>query len=263
MCDASLHDSIAASESAPAEAAGDDASAGAMAPLPGYAPMSSQLRAARNAPANSQASATNSTPASSQLHIRLASADDADGIRAVYAPFVDTPVTFEEEVPSREAYRERIVRICEKHPCLVAEEGGRIVGFAYAHELREHIAFQWNAELSVYLAPAAQGRGAGSRLYATLIELLRLMGIKAVYGVVTSPNAASERLHSAFGFALMGVQPHAGFTCGTWHDVAWYVREIAPFEDAPAPPVPFPSFASAHPAQVEKVIAQANEMPQT
>ena len=92
MRDASLRDSAAESESAPAEAAGDSASAGAMAPLPGCAPMSSQLR------------------------IRLASADDADGIRAVYAPFVDTPVTFEEEVPSREAYRERIVRICEKYP---------------------------------------------------------------------------------------------------------------------------------------------------
>ena len=235
MRNASLCDSAAESESAPAEAAGESAPAGAMTPPPGC------------------------TPASSQPRIRLASADDADGIRAVYAPFVDTPVTFEEEVPSREAYRERIVRICEKYPCLVAEEGGRIVGFAYAHELRERIAFQWNAELSIYLAPAAQGQGVGSRLYAALIELLRLTGIKAVYGVVTSPNAASERLHSAFGFALMGVQPHAGFTCGAWHDVTWYVREIAPFEDAPAPPVPFPLFASAHPDQVSEVIAQANE----
>ena len=127
------------------------------------------------------------------MRIRLASADDADGIRAVYAPFVDTPVTFEEEVPSCEAYRKRIESICEKYPCLVAEEDGRIVGFAYAHELRERIAFQWNAELSVYLAPAAQGRGAGSSLYTALLELLRLTGIKAVYGVVTSPNPASER----------------------------------------------------------------------
>lgn len=236
MRDASLCDSAAANESAPSGA-----------------------HPAGCTPASSQASSAGATPASSQLRIRLASANDADGIRAVYAPFVDTPVTFEEEAPSCETYRERIVRICEKYPCLVAEENERIVGFAYAHELRERIAFQWNAELSVYLAPAAQGQGAGSRLYAALIELLRLMGIKAVYGVVTSPNAASERLHHAFGFALMGVQPHAGFTCSAWHDVSWYVREIAPFEDAPAPPAPFPLFASAHPNQVSEVIAQANE----
>lgn len=259
MRDASLCDSAAANESTLAEAAGDNASAGAMAPPPGCAPANSQMRVFRNAPANSQASAADRMLASPQMHIRLASADDAGGIRGVYAPFVDTPVTFEEEAPSCEAYRERIAEICEKYPCLVAEESGRIVGFAYAHELRERIAFQWNAELSVYLAPAAQGQGTGSRLYAALLELLRLTGIKAVYGVVTSPNPASERLHRAFGFALMGTQPHAGFTCGAWHDVAWYVREIAPFEDAPAPPVPFPLFASAHPDQVSEVIARANE----
>ena len=228
MHDASSCDSDAASENAPDSAKG-------RAPAGGCAPESSRASAARR------------TPTSSQLCIRLASADDADGIRVVYAPFIDTPVTFEEEVPSCEAYRERIVRICEKYPCLVAEEDGRIVGF------------QWNAELSVYLAPAAQGRGAGSCLYAALLELLRLTGIKAVYGVVTSPNPASERLHRAFGFALMGVQPHAGFTCGAWHNVAWYVREIAPFEDAPAPPAPFPTYASAHPDQVSDVIARANE----
>ena len=240
MRDASLWDSAAGRKSAPDSARGCASACGC-------------------APESPKASTADRTLASPQLHIRLSSADDAGGIRAVYAPFVDTPVTFEEEAPSCETYRERIVRIREKYPCLVAEEGGRIVGFAYAHELRERIAFQWNAELSIYLAPAAQGQGAGSRLYAALIELLRLMGIKAVYGVVTSPNPASERLHRAFGFALMGTQPHAGFTCGAWHDVAWYVREIAPFEDEPAPPAPFPSYASAHPDQVSEVIARANE----
>ena len=240
MRDASLCNSAAGRKSAPDSARGCASACGC-------------------APESPKASTADRTLASPQLHIRLASTDDADGIRAVYAPFVDTPVTFEEEAPSCEAYRERIAEICEKYPCLVAEEDGRVVGFAYAHELRERIAFQWNAELSVYLAPAAQGQGVGSRLYAALIELLRLMGIKAAYGVVTSPNPASERLHRAFGFALMGVQPHAGFTCGAWHDVAWYVREIAPFEDAPAPPAPFPTYASAHPDQVSEVIARANE----
>ena len=43
--------------------------------------------------------------------IRLATADDADAILAVYAPFVDTPVTFEEETPSAEAFRERVAGV--------------------------------------------------------------------------------------------------------------------------------------------------------
>lgn len=190
--------------------------------------------------------------------IRLATAADSDGILSVYAPFIETPVTFEEEVPAQESFRARIAGICERFPCLVAEAAGEIVGFAYAHELRERIAFQWNAELSVYLAPHAQARGLGRALYAALIELLRGQGIKAVYGVVTSPNPASERLHEAFGFRLMGTQPHAGFTCGTWHDVNWFVREIAPFEDDPHAPVPFPAFAREDPAFVRNVLERAN-----
>lgn len=190
--------------------------------------------------------------------IRFAGEADADGIRAVYAPYIDTPVTFEEEVPDREEFLARVRAIRSRYPYLVAEADGDVIGFAYAHELRERIAFQWNAELSVYLAPHARKRGIGRALYGTLIELLRLQGVKAVYGVVTSPNLASERLHESFGFALMGVQPHAGFTCGTWHDMNWFVKEIAPFEDAPAPPVPFPSFAHTHRTQVDSVLAKAN-----
>ena len=190
--------------------------------------------------------------------IRFATEADAESIREIYAPYIDTPITFEEEVPMREEFLERVRAIRSRYPYLVAEDAGGVVGYAYAHELRERIAFQWNAELSVYLAPHAQRRGVGSVLYSVLIELLRLQGIKAVYGVVTSPNPASERLHEAFGFSLMGVQPHAGYTCGAWHDMNWFVKEIAPFEGEPQAPAPFPAYAQAHRGQVNEVIANAN-----
>ncbi len=191
-------------------------------------------------------------------HIRFATEADVESIRQIYTPYIDTPVTFEEKVPSHEEFLTRVRAIQARYPYLVAEEGERIVGYSYAHELRERIAFQWNAELSVYLAPEAQRHGAGSCLYAALIELLRLMGIKAVYGVVTSSNPASERLHESLGFSLMGVQPHAGYTCGAWHDMNWFVKEIAPFEDEPAPPTPFPEYSREHRELVDEVLAKAN-----
>ena len=190
--------------------------------------------------------------------IRFATDADADRIREIYAPYIDTPITFEEEVPAPEEFLKRVRAIRSRYPYLVAEDAGEVIGYAYAHELRERIAYQWNAELSVYLAPHAQGHGVGSALYETLIELLRLQGIKAVYGVVTSPNPASERLHEVSGFSLMGVQPHAGFTCGKWHDMNWFVKEIAPFEDEPEAPTPFPAYAKAHPDSVGGVIDEAN-----
>lgn len=192
--------------------------------------------------------------------IRLATSADSDAILAIYAPYIQTSITFEEEVPSRAAFHERTNGILASHPYLVAEQDGEVIGYAYAHELRERIAYQWNAELSVYLAPAAQGHGLGSALYQALINLCAAQGIKAVYGIVTSPNKPSEQLHDAFGFTVMGLQRHAGFTCGAWHDVTWYVKYLTnTFEKNPTAPVAFPKLCARCENEVQRILAEANE----
>lgn len=204
------------------------------------------------------AAACTKADARASVRIRLAAPADADGILGVYAPYIDTPITFEEEVPARDEFRARIAGFLAGYPCLVAESGGRIVGYAYAHAQHERAAYRWGAELSVYLAPAARGRGLGGVLYRALEGLLRAQGIKTLYGLVTVPNAASERLHGALGFSVMGIQRRAGYTCGAWHDVAWYVKEIGPFEACPTPPVPFPALAAREPEAVRAILDQAN-----
>lgn len=198
------------------------------------------------------------------VHIRLASNEDADGILAVYAPYIATPITFEDEVPATSAFRARVADIREGYPYLVAEtlnDAGatHIVGYAYAHAQHPRAAYRWNAELSVYLAPDARGRKLGTILYEALIELLRAQGIKAVYGLVTAPNPASDALHRAFGFDVMGVQPFAGFKSGAWHGVTWYVKQLADHEAEPADPVPFPRLLKERPHMVEQVLSQAND----
>lgn len=192
--------------------------------------------------------------------IRLATSADSDAVLGIYAPYIETPITFEEKAPSREAFQARTDGILAAHPFLVAELDGAVVGYAYAHELRERAAYQWNAELSVYLAPAAQGHHLGSALYRALIDLCASQGIKVVYGIVTSPNVPSERLHNAFGFEVMGLQRHAGFTCGAWHDVTWYVKYLADtFDSNPAAPTPFPQLCRTQPEAVKRVIDAAND----
>ena len=89
--------------------------------------------------------------------IRLATSADSDAILGFYAPYIDTSITFEEEIPTREAFQARTDGVLAAHPYLVAELDGKVVGYAYAHELRDRGAYRWNSELSVYLAPAAQG----------------------------------------------------------------------------------------------------------
>ena len=75
---------------------------------------------------------------------RFAAAGDAEDLLAIYAQYIDTPVTFETVLPSADEFRGR-------YPYLVLEEEGKIVGYAYAHRYMARAAYGWNAELSVYL----------------------------------------------------------------------------------------------------------------
>ena len=82
---------------------------------------------------------------------RFAAAGDAEDLLAIYAQYIDTPVTFETVLPSADVFRGRIKEISAFYPYLVLEEEGKIVGYAYAHRHMARAAYGWNAELSVYL----------------------------------------------------------------------------------------------------------------
>ncbi len=195
----------------------------------------------------------------SKPKIRIAASTDAEAIRAIYAPYIATSVTFEETVPTPEAFQARTDKVLTTYPYLVAELDGKIVGYAYAHELREREAYQWNAELSVYLAPEAQGHGLGRVLYQALIDACQACGIKVVFGIVTSPNEPSARLHAALGFESAFTWRHAGYTCDQWRDVTWYVKYLTDtFEDAPSTPTPFPTLLAIEPETVAGILEKAN-----
>ncbi len=167
--------------------------------------------------------------------IRLAHPSDAPALLAIYAQSIQTPVTFEYELPSLEEFRERIRDISACYPYLVLEEDGDILGYAYAHRLRERAAFAWDAELSVYLDDSTRGRGLGTELYTVLLELLRRQGVQAVYGCITSPNPASVALHERLGFRYCGAFHRTGYKDGQWWDVLWYEKQIGSGGTPPAP----------------------------
>ena len=175
------------------------------------------------------------------MGIRFAAEADAPALLAIYAQYIETGITFEYELPSREEFARRIREFGGTYPYLIWEEDGRIVGYAYAHRQAERAAYQWNAELSVYLDRACTSRGLGRQLYTALIELLKLQGVRTVYGCVTVPNEKSERLHESLGFRRIGTYRLAGFKAGAWHDVAWFEKPIAPYDQDPIPLLPFPA----------------------
>ena len=179
------------------------------------------------------------------MKLRFATPVDSQALLDIYSQYINTSITFEYSLPTLEEFARRISSTLELYPYLVLEDHGRPVGYAYAHQLRERVAYQWSAELSIYLDSDAAGRGTGRPLYTALMDLLRLQGVKTVYGVVTHPNPASEGLHRTLGFVLRGIHRNTGYKNGAWLDVAWYEKGIAPYDSDPRPVLPIRQVPSA------------------
>ncbi len=168
--------------------------------------------------------------------IRLVQEKDAAEILAIYEPHIkETAVTFECETPSLIEFESRIKDIAADYPYIVCISNNVVIGYAYAHRQMERDAYQWNAELSVYVDKNHFHRGIGSALYSALIEILQLQNIRNVYGGVTSPNKSSEKLHEHLGFKRLGIYHGTGYKCGAWHDVAWYEKSIGDHDLNPQP----------------------------
>jgi phosphinothricin acetyltransferase len=123
-------------------------------------------------------------------------------------------------------------------PWLVADDEGRVLGYAYAGPFRPRAAYRYTVEDSVYVAPDANGRGVGKALLAAVIAACEAMGLRQMVGVIgDSGNAASIGVHRACGFELKAVLPGLGFKFGRWVDVVWMQRPLNG-GDASAPDAP-------------------------
>lgn len=161
------------------------------------------------------------------VRIRPAAPEDAGEILGIYAHYVrETTVTFEYNVPSEEEFTDRIRTISAEYPYLVCQEQGGITAYAYACRHMERAAYRWNAELSVYVDKGLLHMGMGRALYQAVLEILVLQNIQNVYGIVTSPNPGSQRLHEAMGFTKAVTFQKMGYKFGRWMDVSWYEKAL-------------------------------------
>ncbi|WP_411676179.1 N-acetyltransferase family protein [Caproicibacter sp.] len=184
--------------------------------------------------------------------IRFATGSDAEAILEIYKPYIlETSITFEEEVPSPEDFRDRILSVSSAYPYLVYESEGRIRGYAYAHRYQARAAYRWNAELSVYVERSGLQKGIGKTLYGALLKLLQLQGVQNVYGIVTAPNRNSEKLHESLGFHKLGVYHNTGYKQGKWRDVQLFEKSIGGHE---LNPPPLRSIRELDPAAVTEIL---------
>ena len=175
------------------------------------------------------------------IRIRLAAPADAAAIAGIYAPAVASRATsFEVDPPDGQEMARRVATTLERLPWLVCEEGGRVLGYAYASRHRDRAAYQWSVEVSAYVASSAHRRGVGRALYTSLFAILGALGYRNAYAGITLPNAASVGLHEAVGFTPVGVYRGIGWKMGAWHDVLWMERQLHDPGTPPPPPRPLP-----------------------
>lgn len=162
------------------------------------------------------------------MTIRDATPADAAALAEIYRPYVEnTAITFEYLPPSAEEFAARLARITAHYPWLVLVENGKVQGYAFADRAFEKAAYAWCADMTIYLAPGATGRGLGRELYLALEDRLRARGIRILYALVTATNAPSLRFHAALGYREIGRLPESGWKLGAWQSVVWLEKRLS------------------------------------
>lgn len=187
------------------------------------------------------------------MEIRFATADDSTDLLRIYNQYIDTTITFEYVLPTEEEFAKRISDVSKNYPYLICEENGEVVGYAYAHRHMVREAYQWNAELTIYLDKSYRSKGLGKKMYNILIEILKLQGIKTVYSSVTVSNEKSKKLHESLGFSSIGIYQNAGYKCGKWNDVQWFEKSIGSYD---LEPVPFISISKISKEKIDSIIKE-------
>ncbi len=152
--------------------------------------------------------------------IRPATPADLPDIRAIYNHYVaNSTVTFDESPMSLRELRTKFDHAEKaKLPFIVAvSPGGDVLGYAYVFPWKAKAAYRFTVENSIYLGPAATGKGLGKALMAELIDRSKQAGLKEIVAVIADKGAeASIGLHEQFGFKEIGHMGRVGFKFDRW-----------------------------------------------
>jgi L-amino acid N-acyltransferase YncA/predicted DNA-binding transcriptional regulator YafY len=152
----------------------------------------------------------------SASRVRAMTAGDAPAVLAIYAEGIATGhATFESQAPAWEAWDAAHLRECR----LVAVDAGGVVGWAALSPISDRCAYEGVAEVSVYVAAAARGRGIGGLLLRELVLDSERAGFWTLQAGIFPENEPSLALHRRSGFRLVGRREKLGQMSGRWRDV--------------------------------------------
>ena len=161
--------------------------------------------------------------------IRPAIESDLEIVNVIYNHYVvESHITFDSEPTTMEARSEWFTHYAGTgpHRLFVATEDGHVVGYASSSRLRPKPGYATSIETSIYLAPDAVGKGAGSQLYTELFKSLEGEDLHRAYAGIALPNPASIALHERFGFKRVALYTEQGRKFGRYWDVAWFEKPL-------------------------------------
>ena len=166
--------------------------------------------------------------------IRKVKTEDAESIAEIYKYYVEnTAVSFEEEAPSVDEIKRRIIATTSKYPYLVSEFDGEIIGYAYASPFKPRSAYRFSVETSIYVKKDIRGKGTGRLLYEHLEKALSEQGIKNSNACIAYTSVEDEyltndsmRFHEALGYDLVGTFHKCAYKFGRWYDMIWMEKML-------------------------------------
>lgn len=163
-----------------------------------------------------------------EITIRPARPGDAQAVCDIYAFHVANGTgTFDVTAPDTDQWATKIADISSRGwPFLVAEQGGAVIGYAYAAQFRERAAYARTCEDSIYVADGFAGAGIGTRLLGALVAAARACGFEQMIAVVGGAGPVSISLHTRCGFAHAGRLRNVGFKFGRRLDTVYMQRDL-------------------------------------
>lgn len=151
--------------------------------------------------------------------LRPARAGDAESVCLIYNQGIEDRVaTLETELRTPEERREWMAARGPRHPVIVAESGGTVVGWGSLNVFNARPSYRHVADFSVYVERAWRGKGVGHRLLERLIEIAREIGYHKMVLSTFPTNTGGVKLYARLGFSRVGVYREQGMLDGQWVD---------------------------------------------
>lgn len=149
--------------------------------------------------------------------IRPMDAGDADAVLRIYQAGLDTGnASFEVTAPTWTTFD--AARL-PAHRHVAVDDDGTMLGWVAVSAVSSRPVYAGVVEHSVYVDPAAGGRGVARSLLASLIASTETAGVWTIQSGVFPENTASLALHRRAGFRTIGIRERVGRHHGRWRDV--------------------------------------------